>query len=258
MKLISKLYGTLCYLIGFAALLSLIAFIGDFVLPWTVNQASPVSPPLEGWLAVAWNIALVVFWGSQHSVMADPRFKAVWTRIVPNAVERSTYLIFVALMTAILIALWVPLPAVVWDVSGSWIAYAIMGGFVAGWVIVLISTFLIDHFHLFGLRQSWHIEAADKATQSGFVTPLFYRLVRHPMMTGVLIALWCAPTLTVGRLLFNLAMTVYIIVGTSHEEDSLVAELGDEYEDYRRTTPKLIPGIKQRQQQSGLRHSATD
>ena len=244
MKLISGIYGTICYFVGFAALLALIAFIGEFLSAVTVSRASHVAPAVSGPLAIIWNLMLVALWSSQHSLMADPRFKAVWTKIVPNPVERSSYLVFVALMTAILIAFWVPLPGVIWDLSGSAGAYLLFAGFIVGWIIVFVSTFLIDHFHLFGLKQSWLIKPKQNVGPAHFVTPLFYKLVRHPMMSGVLIALWCAPTLTLARLVFNIAMTAYILVGTRHEEQTLVEELGEEYEAYRRTTAMLVPGVK--------------
>lgn len=244
MKIIAMAYSVLSYLIGFAALVYLILFIGDLAVPWTVNVASPISPDLDPILAVIWNTFLVIAWGGQHSFMANPSFKAVWTKIVPASLERSTYLLFVAAFTAFLIMLWVPMKFELWSLSGSIGGTILLIGFFVGWTITLISTFLINHFHLFGLSQAYQLITQTPSKQETFVTPLFYKVVRHPMMTGVLIALWCAPVLTGGRLLFNIVMTLYILLGTRHEERTLVADLGDEYEDYRETTPMLVPGLK--------------
>lgn len=243
MKIFAIIYSVLCYLVGVAALIGLILFIGDLIIPWTVNKGSPIAPAFTGAVAVIWNLVLVFIWGMQHSIMADPGFKEKWTKIVPPVIERSTYLLVVALMTGLLIALWAPLPSVLWDFSGSLVGTILLVGFFLGWVITFISTFLINHFHLFGLQQAIKsIEKMQSKTDS-FVTPLFYKFVRHPMMTGVLIAVWCAPTLTVGRLCINIAFTAYIILGTQHEEKTLIADLGEQYEEYRKKTPMLIPWI---------------
>ncbi len=241
MKLLDISYSLGCYLFGVASLAGLILFAGDIYLPWTINAASPLSPQLEGATAIVANIGLVTIWSLQHSVMADPGFKRAWTRIVPAHLERSTYVLFVGLFTFGIMALWSPLPGVLWDVSGSALGSVLMLAYLAGWVITLISTFLINHSHLFGLQQAFKGGGREAGAGVRFVTPLFYKLVRHPMMTGVLIALWSVPTLTVGRLTFNLVMSAYILLGTRHEEETLVADLGEEYEEYRKTTPMLIP-----------------
>ncbi len=243
MKILAMTYSVLSYFIGVATLVYLILFIGDLFVPWTINTAAPFAPDLAGLYAIVWNGVLVGIWGAQHSIFASPTFKAVWTKIVPTAIERSTYLLFVALMTAMLVALWVPLPTTLWDFSGTLLGSILMVGFFAGWVIVLIATFLINHFHLFGLSQAFQLLTQTPSKKESFVTPLLYKAVRHPMMTGVLIALWCAPTLTVGRLVFNIAMTAYILLGTRHEEKTLVADLGEDYTEYQKTTPMLIPGM---------------
>jgi protein-S-isoprenylcysteine O-methyltransferase Ste14 len=243
MKFFAMIYSVLSYLIGFAALVYLILFIGDIAVPWTVNTASSIAPDFGPISAILWNSLLAIVWGSQHSLMANPSFKAVWTKIVPASVERSTYLLFVAAFTAGLVALWVPMTFEIWNVSGTVLGTALLIGFFLGWTITLTSTFLINHFHLFGLSQAYQLISQTPSKQETFVTPLFYKIVRHPMMTGVLIALWCAPVLTSGRLLFNITMTLYILLGTKHEEKTLVADLGEKYEDYRETTPMLIPGL---------------
>lgn len=244
MKILAMIYSLLCYAIGFAALVYLILFTGDLVVPWTINASSPFAPELGTGAAIVWNSILIAIWGAQHSIMANPHFKAVWTKIVPASVERSTYLVFVAAFTAGLVALWVPMQAELWNFSDGVIGIILLIGYFAGWTITLISTFLINHFHLFGLSQAYHAIKQTQSKQDTFVTPFFYKLVRHPMMTGVLIALWCAPVMTEGRLLIAIVMSLYIFFGTKHEERTLVADLGQEYEDYRESTPMLIPGTK--------------
>lgn len=244
MKIFAMIFSLLSYLVGTAALVYLILFIGDIEVPWTVNSASPMAPDLDGIAAAVWNSILIAIWGGQHSIMANPTFKAAWTKIVPASIERSTYLLFVAAFTAGLVALWVPMPAEYWNFSGSTFGTILLVGFFAGWMITIISTFLINHFHLFGLSQAFQLIRRTQSKQITFVTPLFYKLVRHPMMTGVLIALWCAPILTGGRLLLNIVMTAYILVGTKHEEGTLIADLGQKYIEYRKTTPMLIPGLR--------------
>lgn len=240
---LAVLFSIAGYAIGVAALVYLILFITDLVVPVTINHASPLAPALPGAAAAAWDLALVALWGLQHTVMASPKFKAAWTKIIPAAIERSTYLIAVAIMTAGLIALWVPLPGVIWDVSAGLPGTVLLGVYFLGWGIVLFSTFLINHFHLFGLQQAWRMATNTPSKQESFRTPVLYKLVRHPMMTGMLIAFWAAPELTVGRLVFNLAMTAYILIGISYEEKTLVADLGEDYDAYRRSTPSLIPGL---------------
>lgn len=242
-RFITVLYSLVCYAIGVAALVGLILFVADMILPVTLNTASPFAPHLTGPVAIVWNVALVAVWGAQHTFMASPGFKAWWTQYMPAAIERSTYLVFVAIMTAGLVLFWVPIPGTLWDISGTMPGNIVLGVYFLGWVVVLVSTFLINHFHLFGLQQAWQQVDRTQSKDVTFRTPLFYKLVRHPMMTGVLISLWAIPELTISRLVFTLAMTVYVLVGVYFEEKTLVADLGEEYDAYRRTTPGLIPGM---------------
>lgn len=242
-RFITMLYSLVCYAIGVAALVDLILFVADMFLPVTLNTASPFAPHLTGPVAIVWNVALVALWGAQHTFMASPGFKAWWTQYMPAAIERSTYLVFVAIMTAGLVLFWVPLPGTLWDISGTLPGNIVLGVYFLGWVVVLVSTFLINHFHLFGLQQAWQQVDRTQSKDVTFRTPLFYKLVRHPMMTGVLISLWAMPELTISRLVFTLAMTVYVLVGIYFEEKTLVADLGEDYDAYRRTTPGLIPGM---------------
>lgn len=240
----AMIYSVICYFLGVAVLVYLILFIADLFVPVTVNSSSPLAPDLFGFSAVLWNIGLILLWGVQHSVMARPAFKRWWTRFVPSPIERSTYLVFVLLATAMLILFWVPLPVIIWDLGGTAVGTGILGIYFFGWLIVLFATFLINHFHLFGLEQAYRFITRTQSKKETFQTPLLYKLVRHPMMTGVLIAVWAAPVMTVGRLVFTVAMTVYVFVGLYFEERTLVDELGPEYEAYRRTTPSVIPGIR--------------
>lgn len=240
------IYSIACYAIGVTALVCLILFTADLFLPVTVNIASPFAPDLPPALAIVWNVLLVAIWGFQHTGMASTKFKKWWTRYMPAPIERSTYLVFVAAMTAGLILFWAPLPTVLYDLSGTTIGAVLLGSYFLGWTITLIATFLINHFHLFGLEQAYRLVSRTQSKKDTFRTPLFYKLVRHPMMTGILISLWSAPELTIGRLVLNLAMTGYIIIGIYFEEKTLVGDLGEEYEAYRTTTPALVPGLPTR------------
>tara|TARA_R110000823_G_scaffold51512_1_gene128332 strand:- start:53 stop:814 length:762 start_codon:yes stop_codon:yes gene_type:complete len=242
-RFIAVVYSLVCYAIGVAALVSLILFIADLFIPVTVNTGSPLAPRLTGALAIAWNVGLIALWGLQHTYMASPGFKAWWTQYMPARIERSTYLVFVAAMTAGLILFWVPLPATYWDISGTLAGNSLLIVYFFGWAITLLATFLINHFHLFGLQQAWQQIDHTQSKVVSFRTPFLYKLVRHPMMTGMIISLWAIPHLTLGRLVLTLAFTVYILVGIHYEEKTLVADLGEDYEVYRRTTPGLIPGM---------------
>ncbi|MDM3870993.1 isoprenylcysteine carboxylmethyltransferase family protein [Porticoccus sp. W117] len=243
MRALLMIYSICCYLAGVAALVFLILFMADWWVPVTVNSGSAYAPQLSPLLAMGWNTLLVLLWGLQHSVMADPAFKKFWVRIVPPAVERSTYVLTVAIVTFAIILLWCPIPHMLWQTSGSVLGYTLSGVYVFGWVVVLVSTFLINHWHLFGLQQAYQQVRNLPSKESSFVTPLLYKLVRHPMMTGVLISLWAVADMSWGRLLFAVLMTVYVYLGTRHEEKTLTAELGEKYQEYCKTTPMLVPGV---------------
>ena len=242
-RFIAVFYSLICYAIGVAALVLLILFIADLYVPVTVDTGSSFAPQLTGVAAISWNAALIGIWGAQHTFMASPGFKAWWTRYMPARIERSTYLIFVAVMTVGLVAFWVPLPATIWDISGTLAGNILLVVYFFGWAITLFATFLINHFHLFGLQQAWQQIDHTGSKEDTFRTPLLYKLVRHPMMTGMIVSLWAIPHLTVGRLVLAVAFTVYIAIGIHFEEKTLVADLGEDYEAYRRTTPGLIPGM---------------
>ncbi len=222
---------TFLYLIGFTA--------GLPQLPRTVDGGPLATTPL----ALAIDVALIALFGIQHSVMARPAFKARWTRIVPPPLERSVYVLFASLALMLLFVLWRPLPAPLWTVDspvGAALLWALFG---LGWALVLLSTFLINHFELFGLQQVWLHWRSRQAAVARFRTPLLYRFVRHPLYSGFVLAFWSTPRMTAGHLVLALGMSVYILIAIGHEERDLVDLFGDEYARYRRTTGMLIPGM---------------
>lgn len=230
-------YGLLCYAIFFGTFLYAIGFIGGFLVPTTLD--GPATTPLAKALAI--NVGLLALFAVQHSVMARRWFKERWTRIVPRPIERSTYVLFSSLALILLFWQWRPLGGVVWSVSdpaGRAILYA---AFAFGFGLVLVSTFLINHFDLFGLRQVWLYLRGKPYTTLQFRTPGPYRLVRHPLYVGWFFAFWMTPTMTSAHLFFALATTAYILIAIRFEERDLVAEFGDTYEEYRERVPMLIP-----------------
>ena len=183
----------------------------------------PAAPLVH---ALAVDVALLALFAVQHNVMARPAFKQLWVRIVPTSIERATYVLASSLVLLALFALWEPLPGVVWSVESPAARAAVWALYTAGWVVALTSTFLIDHFHLFGLKQAAAGMKGEVAREPTFRKVLLYRLVRHPLMVGFLVAFWAAPTMSVGRLVFALAMTAYVLVGVRFEERDLRAAIG--------------------------------
>ncbi len=230
-------YGAAAYLLFLAVFLYLVAFLGNFWVPRTVDHG--LSAPIGQ--AVLVNVLLLGLFGLQHSVMARPAFKARWTRLVPPSIERSTYVMLSDVVLVLLYWQWRTMPAVIWDVQLPAGRLALWTLFWLGWAIALASTFMINHFDLFGLRQVYLAWRAKPYTDLDFRVRFFYRLVRHPLMLGFVIAFWAVPTMTAGHLLFSIAMTGYILVATRFEERDLVAALGDQYRDYRRRVPMLLP-----------------
>ncbi|MBK7403677.1 MAG: isoprenylcysteine carboxylmethyltransferase family protein [Phycisphaerales bacterium] len=234
-------YGAISYAIFFATFLYAIGFIVGFGAPVTLDSA----PRGSFGPAVAIDLALLGLFAIQHSVMARPTFKRWWTRIVPAAAERSTYTLFSSLALIALYALWQPIGGVVWSVSGAGrLALYALGG--AGWAIVLLASFLINHFDLFGLRQSWLFFRGREYTRLVFKTPWLYSFVRHPLYVGWLMAFWFTPTMTVAHLVFAMTTTLYILVAIQLEERNLVQEHGESYRSYRRRVPMLIPFTRRR------------
>jgi len=230
-------YGAAAYLLFFAAFLYLVGFVGNLLVPRTVDHGLPA--PIGQ--AVLVDVLLVGAFGVQHSVMARPTFKAWWTRFVPTSIERSTYVVLSSAVLVLLYWQWRTIPAVIWDVrapAGRLVVWAV---FWLGWAIALASTFMVSHFDLFGLRQVYLAWRGKPYTHIGFHARFLYRLVRHPLMLGFLIAFWAAPTMTAGHLLFSIAMTGYILIAVQLEVRNLVAALGDQYRNYRRDVPMLVP-----------------
>ena len=232
------LYGLLCYAISLGVFVYSMGFIGGFLTPTALD--GPPHTSLS--VALAINLGLLTAFALQHSVMARPGFKAWWTRIVPQAAERSTYLLASSLALGALLAFWAPIGGVVWQTEGA-LRIAVTALYVFGWLLLLYTTFLIDHFDLFGLTQVWRNLTGKSYRAPQFHTPSLYKLVRHPLYIGWLIIFWAAPTMTVSHLLFALATTVYILIAIGFEERDLVSAFGDAYSRYRERTPMLVPRL---------------
>src|SRR5690349_11890924 len=229
-------YGVICYAVFFATFVYALGFVGNFGVPRAIDGA----PRVDLSTALLTDLALLGVFAIQHSVMARPVFKRWFTKVVPESAERSTYVLFSSLAMIVLFALWQPMGGVIWDV-GSPVARAIIyAAFGFGWALLLFSTFLINHFDLFGLRQVWLVLLGKPYTTLPFGMPLLYRYVRHPLYVGWLFTFWAAPTMTVAHLVFALATTAYILIAIQFEERDLVAA-HPEYAEYRRRVPMLIP-----------------
>jgi protein-S-isoprenylcysteine O-methyltransferase Ste14 len=235
-------YGSLSYLVFLGTFLYAVAFVGNLGVPTALDGAR--SGPLG--VAVAIDVVLLALFAVQHSVMARKWFKDWWTRIVPKPLERSTYVLFSSLALILLFWQWRPLGGVVWTIEDPFARFVLRGLFAFGWGLVLVSTFLINHFDLFGMRQVWLYLLARPYTTLRFGTPGPYRLVRHPLYVGWLFAFWSTPTMTLAHLLFSIATTAYILIAIQLEERDLVREHGDSYETYRRSVPMLIPFTRRR------------
>lgn len=238
MRHIALAYGLVCYVFFLGAFLYAIGFVGDLYVPKSINV--PVTD-------VAWQRALIqdavllLLFAVPHSIMARPGFKTWWTKIVPSPVERSTYVLKSSLLLILLYWLWIPIPAVIWEVSIPAFRAVIWALFWFGWLLALVSTFLINHFDLFGLRQVYLYWTKRPYESISFCTPLLYRWVRHPLILGFLIAFWAAPTMTGGRLLFAVATTAYCLIATRLEERDLLYFYGERYAGYRRQVRMLVP-----------------
>jgi protein-S-isoprenylcysteine O-methyltransferase Ste14 len=236
-RFLALLYGLAAYLLFFATFLYAIGFVAGLVVPKTIDSGEAV-PVTE---ALIVNLILMSVFAVQHSVMARRQFKQWWTQYVPKSVERSTYVLLASLALVLLFWQWRPIPAVVWQVTNSQGAMAIMGLSLLGWLIVLTSTFLINHFELFGLHQVANNLSGHPMPDPRFRTPLYYKFVRHPIYLGFIIAFWAAATMTIGHLLFAAVTTAYIFVGILLEERDLVELFGDDYRRYKERVSMLVP-----------------
>jgi methanethiol S-methyltransferase len=239
-KVAAFLFGIAAYLVFFFTVLYAIGFVAGLVVPKSIDSG-PVVPWAE---AAVINLLLMALFAVQHSVMARPQFKQWWTRYVPRSVERSTYVLFASLALILLFWQWRPMPDVVWQIADLGIATAVMGLSFFGWFLVFTSTFLINHFELFGLHQVVNNLAGRGMPAPRFKTPALYKFVRHPIYLGFIIAFWAAPTMTVGHLLFATVTTAYIFVGIFLEERDLTDLFGDEYRRYKQRVSMLLPWRK--------------
>jgi protein-S-isoprenylcysteine O-methyltransferase Ste14 len=236
-RLVALLYGLLSYAFFFITFLYAVGFVENLVVPQTID-VGPQAPVTE---ALITNLILMSLFAIQHSVMARPQFKQWWTQFVPKPVERATYVLFATAALALLCWQWRPIPAVVWHVENPMAANLLVGLSLFGWLFVLTSTFLINHFELFGLHQVINNFTARPMPPIRFRTPLFYNFVRHPIYLGFIIAFWSAPTMTAGHLLFAAVTTAYILVGILLEERDLIDLFGDDYRRYRQRVAMLVP-----------------
>jgi methanethiol S-methyltransferase len=229
-------YASLCYSVFLATFLAFVAFVGG-VLP------GEAAPDPNSWRAALIDAGLVLGFGLQHSIMARQGFKRVWTQLVPEPVERATYVLAASVMLACLMDLWRPLPGIVWSIDNGLGAGIMWAVFAFGWATVLFTTFLIDHFELFGLRQAWAYASGRAIPAPTLKTPNVYRLVRHPMQLGFVVAFWAAPVMTFDRLFIAVLLTSYIVTALVFEERDLVAVFGDEYRRYQGRVPRLLPRL---------------
>ena len=238
-RIAAFIYGVVCYAIFFGTFLYAIGFVGDLFVPKSIDSA-PESPLGQALLI---NALLLGLFAVQHSVMARPAFKRWWTRFVPKPVERSTYVLFSSLALIALFVHWQPMGGVIWDVQDPIGQAVLYGLFAFGWGLVLVATFLINHFDLFGLRQVWLYLRGKEYRPLNFGTPALYKIVRHPLYVGWFFAFWATPTMTVAHLFFALLTTAYILIAIRFEERDLVAEHGARYSEYRKQVPMLVPRL---------------
>ena len=237
--MLAFLYGVLCYLVFFGTFLYAIGFVENIGVPKSIDSG-PVAP---SGTALLINLLLLGLFAVQHSVMARPQFKRWWTQLVPRPIERSTYVLLASLALIVLFAQWHAIPSMIWQVNNSVVAGLLYGLYGLGWFIVLFSSFLINHFDLFGVRQVYLHLRGQRYTELGFRTPFLYKFIRHPLLLGFFIAFWSTPDMTVGHLLFAVLTGAYILIGVQLEERDLLHFFGDAYREYRKRTPMFLPRL---------------
>jgi protein-S-isoprenylcysteine O-methyltransferase Ste14 len=238
--MIALLYGIAAYLVFFFTFLYAIGFVAGMLVPKAIDDGDVTGVGIS--LVV--DVLLLSLFAVQHSVMARPSFKQWWTRFVPKSVERSTYVLLASLALVLLFWQWRPIPTVVWHVTNPRLAMVITGLSFMGWLLVLLSTLMINHFELFGLQQVVNNLTGRSASDPHFKTPALYKMVRHPIYLGFIIAFWAAPVMTVGHLVFAAVTTAYIFVGITLEERDLIELFGEEYRHYRKRVAMLVPFLR--------------
>jgi len=238
---LTMLFAIICYAIFFATFLYLIVFVGDLSFATRTVDVGPESPALT---AAMVDVALIALFGLQHSVMARPAFKAKWTKIVPPPAERSIYVLAASIALMILFLGWRPIGSIVWNVTNPTLQMLIWAVFWVGWLTVLVSTFLINHFELFGLQQAWFHLRGREADKPVLRQPFFYKWVAHPLYAGFFLAFWAAPEMTAGHLLLAVGVSVYMLVAIRYEERDLTDYFGDDYRRYRAGVGGLIPRFR--------------
>lgn len=241
-RILAFLYGTVSYLIFFITFLYAIGFVSNQVVPKSIDSGAVGSFGQ----ALITNLLLLSIFAIQHSVMARPAFKRWWTQFVPPAIERSTYVLLSSLALILLYWQWQPMDTVIWSVENTVGFYALWTLFCIGWVIVLVSTFLISHFDLFGLRQVYLYMKGQEYTHIVFRAPFLYKFVRHPIMLGFIIAFWATPNMTSGHLVFSIVTTIYILIALQFEEHDLTSHYGTTYKEYQKQVSMIFPFPKKK------------
>ncbi len=237
MRILFFIYGVTCYVMFLGTFLYAMGFVGNFIVPKSMDTGTAISL-VEALLV---NLVLLGVFAVQHSVMARQGFKEKWTKIVPEPIERSTYVLATNLALILLFWQWRPMGDVIWDVSGSMLGSILIAISLAGWLIVLISTFLLDHFELFGLKQVYYYLQGKELIRSGLRQPAFYKVVRHPIYFGFTVAFWATPVMTTAHLLFAIGTLGYMLIGIFFEERDLISVFGKEYEDYKSRVSMIFP-----------------